>query len=495
MMIKEQKKDILSTLFERTIPLSERYNLGQYFTHEEIVNFIINSIPIRENNKVLDPTCGAGAFLKKILEKGLDSKNIYGSDIDPRALKLCNKNLNEQNTNLILGDFIKENLFQDNFFDVIIGNPPFKNLKSNNKDFPLESKYYREIISGVTNSASLVLSKSYFLLKEGGYMGFVLPKNFIRVDSFRKIRDFILKNMSIILIKDLDHHFKDVRCDQIVLIAQKKKPSLKNKIRIISYKKGASFLSHPEFFLTQEEFFNYSFYPLFYNDKVKSIANKLLSYKTHLSDESSIFRGISLNLIKKYISNTTDKKNLFLLRGNCIKRFGIKYRLSLKKEFLENSFNSTIKRMLQEKIIVQNLISKEGGVFSTMSKNNELTLDTITNIIPNDKKYLLFLTGLLGSKLCNFFMIHVIYLNSNFTMHADKAYLGKLPVVYPDISTKKKIDSIIKELLSEKDKYSQRFKERYNKLNNILYKIYGLKEEEIKIIEDSLKEVMSKKNG
>ncbi len=495
-IIQEQKKDKLSTLFEKEISSEERYNLGQYFTHKEIVNFIVDSIPIKKGYKVLDPTCGAGAFLKKVLDENtINSRDVYGSDIDPRALDLCKKNLDNKSQNILLGDFIKEELFQENFFDLIIGNPPFKNLNSNNKEFSLKNKYYQKIIFGTVNSASLVLAKSYFLLKEGGYLGFVLPKNFIRVDSFRKIRNFILENMSIILIKDLDHYFKDVRCDQIVIVAQKKKPTLKNKIKIISYKKGNSFLNHPEYYLTQQEFLNYSFYPLFYNEEVKIIADKLLSIKRTLTDESIIFRGEALSKFKKYISNEQVRKDLFLLRGNSIQRFGIKHRLFLKKDFSQKLLNGRAEKILQEKIVIQNLTSKEGGIFSTISEENELTLDTVTNIIPNNKENLLYLNGLLGSRLCNFFMTHLIYLNSNFSMHTDKSYIGRLPIIYPDLSTKKEFNLIVKELLSEEDKYSKSFKEKYEKMNGLIYKIYGLKREAFEIIENSLKEVMSKKNG
>ena len=496
LVLKEQKKDVLSTLFEKEIPSEERYNLGQYFTHKEIVKFIINSIPIKKDDKILDPTCGAGAFLKEVLDKNIiNPRNIYGSDIDPRALELCKENLNNKSRNIFLGDFINEKLFQENFFDIIIGNPPFKNLKSDNKDFSLRDKYYQDVVFGTANSASLVLSKSYFLLKEKGYMGFVLPKNFIRVDSFRKTREFILKNMKIILIKDLDHYFKDVRCDQVIIIVQKEKPTQRNKIKIIPYKKGKSFLNHPEYYLNQEEFLDYSFFPLFYNENIKAIANKLFSIKKTLSDESTIFRGESLSLLRRYISDKMLRKDLFLLRGNCIQRFGIKNKIFLKREFSKELLGNRTKKIFQDKIIIQNLASKEGGIFSTLSRSNELTLDTITNIIPHNKDYLLFFNGLLGSRLCNFFMIHLIYLNSNFSIHTDKSYIGKLPVIYPNLSTKKEIDSIVKELILIKDKYSIEFKDKYERLNQIIYKIYKLEKKEIQIIENSLKDVMSKKNG
>jgi len=484
----KKEKDILSTMFEKDISKNDRYKLGQYFTHREIVEYIINSIPLKKGNKVLDPTCGAGAFLKILIDKNIIyPKDIYGSDIDKKALELCNENVKNKSKNLILGDFINKELFKENYFDVIIGNPPFKNINLNNRPF-------KEVYKKATNLASLVLIKSYFLLKENGYMGFVLPKNLIRVESFKKIREFILKNMEIILIKDLDHHFKDVRCDQIVLIAQKKKPLLINEIEIIPYTKKYSFLNQPKYKLTQKEFFEYSFFPLFHNKKIKIIADKLLSIKRTLSDEAEIFRGESLKFLKEYISPIQSNR-ITLLRGNCIKRLGIKYNLFLKKDFSEELLSEKSKKILQDKIIIQNLTSKEGGIFSTISSKDELTMDTITNIIPKKKEYLLFLNGLLGSRLCNFFMIHLIYLNSNFSMHTDKTYIGKLPIIYPNKEINKRIEQIVKLLLSIEDKYSKKFKKEYSNLNELIYNLYNLNEKEIKTIEKSLKGVMSKKNG
>jgi tRNA1(Val) A37 N6-methylase TrmN6 len=483
-------KDDYSTEFEKLISSEERHTKGQYFTHEEIVDFILNNIPLEKEFKVLDPTCGAGAFLCKLDKKKITTENIYGSDIDSRAVLLCKENIGNKG-NLIKGDFIKKELFKENYFDVIIGNPPFQGMSKKKDGFPSENKHFLKINKGVVNSSSLVFIRSYFLLKEKGYIGFVLPKNFVRVDSFKEIRKFILENMQIILIKDLDHHFKDVRCDQIILIAQKKKPDLNENVEIITYKKNHSFLTQESYSIKQSEFAKYPFFPIFYDKDVKSIANKLLLTKTTLSKEADIFRGESIGLFKNNI--TEDNSDKTLLRGNCIERFGIKKRLYFSKDIKIDSLK--IKKMQREKIVIQNISSKEGGIFPFLSKDGELTMDTITNIILKNKTYSKFITCLLGSRLCNFFMIHVIYLNSNFSIHTDKSYIGKLPVIYPSESELKEINIIYKTLSNIKDKYSDEFKEEYKKLNKIIYSIYSLNSKEIEIIEKSLKEVMSKKNG
>lgn len=482
-------KDSYSMQFEKEIPSKERHLKGQYFTHGEIVDFILDNIPVSKTNKFLDPTCGAGAFLGRLNTKGVPINNLYGSDIDPRALELCSKNLGESE-NLVEGDFIKDVLFNDNFFDVIIGNPPFQNLSKKEKKFPEGHKHFVDIGSGIMNSASLVLARSYYLLKEGGYLGLVLPKNLVRVDSFKGIRNFIIDKFQIILIKDLDHHFKDVRCDQIVLIARKIKPNTEEKIKIITYKKGLSFLKQKSYFIYQKELKNYSFFPIFYDEPVKKIADKLLNIKKTLSNESDIFRGESIDFFKKNISEV--QTNRILLRGNCIERFGIKNKLYLKEKGLSSS---KVKKMRNKKIVIQNIASKEGGIFPFVSSHGELTMDTITNIIPKKEEYLKFLTCLLGSKLTNFFMIHVIYLNSNFSMHTDKAYIGKIPIIYPNELALEEINLIYDKLSKIKDKYSYEFKEEYEKLNKIIFSLYKLKVKEINVIKSSLKEVMSKKHG
>jgi len=397
-----KKKDEYSRLFEKTVSVEERSKLGQYFTHKELVELILNKVEINKNSKILDPTCGAGAFLIQALEKSsLD--NIYGIDIDPNALDLCKQNLKANSKNLVHADFIKDNPFNKEFFDVIIGNPPFLNLKSDGSDYDISYPIYKEVTFGVVNSATLVLAKSYDLLKENGYLGFVLPKNFIRVDSFDRIREFILKNTKVIAIIDVDHHFKDVRCDQILFILQKKKlnsEELKqHKVEITPYRKASKLSDNKSYFIPQSDFFNYPFYPLFYSQDVKKVADKLLKIKETLSDYTEIYRGISISSSHHSLSKGEKNGYIKSYRGDSIKRFGLKYFLYLDKSKLNPNEINKLSKILKDKIVIQNLFSKEGGIYLNISKSDEASLDTVTNIIPNKNINFYALMGLIGSKL------------------------------------------------------------------------------------------------
>ena len=225
--VNQLKKDVFSYVYEKTIDVAHRKKMGQFFTHKEIVSFILNSLPIKENSTIFDPTCGAAAFLIGALQEGHPVNLLYGVDIDPLAINLARECISKAGLTLFpqilqtdainslsLDDF--PNIKQKGGFDFIVGNPPFMSCTKFSKE------KYEEFLSGPANSATLVLANSLSLLKEGGYLAFVLPKNVLRVDSFSALRHFISQHTEIVSIYDIDHYFKDVRCDQMILIIRKK---------------------------------------------------------------------------------------------------------------------------------------------------------------------------------------------------------------------------------------------------------------------------------
>ena len=514
------EKDPLSIFFEKYADKNERKRYGQFFTHEKIVNLIFDNIPITKDSKILDPSCGTGAFIIEAIKRTKNANNVYGIDIDQRAINLCHLNVNMRCNNKISnGNFICKNTLKkkdlnafdfDKYFnkiksrggfDIIVGNPPHQNLKKC-IDYDPYDTVYRNVISGITNSSTLMIARSFELLKEEGYMAFVLPKNVLRVDSFDMLRNFLNENTKIISIFDLNHHFKDVRGDQIVIIIQKKKLNQREKegheVNIIPYRSSNLLLNTKfSYKINQKKFSSYSFYPVFYMKEIIPIADKLLSIKKTLFDicKGEIFRGISIGANHESIYKKKKENTEVCFRGDSIKRYGIKYNLYIDFKKIEKTNFSKIERLKREKIIAQNIFSKEGGVFATLDMNKNITLDTVTNIIPQevDNKYIL---ALLNSKISNFFMIFIIYLNSNFTMHTDASYIGKIPVVIPNKNIINNISELVENLLKEKNTYSKDFLTNYDKINQVIYSIYNLNKNEINIIEKSLYGVMSgKSNG
>jgi len=136
-------RDILGKLYEQYIDREERKRLGQFYTPEEVVDYILEAVGYTPDHEIegkllLDPACGSGGFLvravKALVEryrrKGIDpetilhkvQESIYGFDINPFAAHLAEMNLLFQVIDLITeakkrnADFRMEkfNIFQTN---------------------------------------------------------------------------------------------------------------------------------------------------------------------------------------------------------------------------------------------------------------------------------------------------------------------------------------------------------------------------------------------
>jgi len=115
-------RDILGNLYQKYIDKEERKRLGQFYTPDEVVQYILDAVGYTsdadiENKTLLDPACGSGGFLvpaahrliSRLRNKNYDPitilnkvrDNIYGFDINPFAAHLTETNLLFQTVDLI----------------------------------------------------------------------------------------------------------------------------------------------------------------------------------------------------------------------------------------------------------------------------------------------------------------------------------------------------------------------------------------------------------
>lgn len=500
-------KDLFSEVFEKVMTHSERKEFGQFFTHQELVNYIISRIPLSQMSTVIDPACGAGAFLCATAKLYDRSHSLYGVDINKGALDLCQLNLESSDfdgdinllnrnsiNNLSLSDFPE--VASKGGFDCALGNPPFMNLKKG-EDYDASDNLFAQVVNGVANSSTLIIAKTLSLLKEGGWLGFVLPKNILRVNSFSALRDYLARRTEIHEIYDLGHYFKDVRGDQMILILRNRQLSTEQrdehliKVRILS--KGEDFEAPTTYHIAQSQLLRFDHFPIFLNDEILPLAGKMLGADETLAHHSDIFRGLSYGSNHELVSSEKQEGWRRLYRGDSIRSFGIEYDLWLNPEFINSTPASKLSRLSQPKIAVQNICSREGGLRAMSIDRDDLTLDTITNVIPFDRNLLNYMTALLNSRLANFFTIVVLYLHSNFTMHTDKMYIGRIPFVMPTPTQLNEVNSLVQKICKS-DVHSAAYVKIYEKIQELLYTIYEIDEESQEIISNSLREVMSAKS-
>jgi len=508
------KEDTLGLLFEKLIREEERKGLGQFYTPQKVVDYIINSLDIKADSKILDPTCGCGVFLvtaynhlKHINPNAIN--NLYGVDLNTSATKITRINLWLRNgqgknslavleNNIKIGNSIVEDkaidkkafnwrkefsaILDNGGFDFIIGNPPYVTLK-NKTDYDINESFYGQIANGSTNAASLVIVKSYELIKEGGTMAFVLPKTLIRVNSYSKLRHFLLNNSKILQVCDLGTRFKDVRGEQVILFIQ--------KINVASEIENNNVLvkvldNNKQFFVPQKTFQRYNTFLMFEDADYYNLIEKIKGEK--LKAIAKIFRGITISPNSNIITKLKTKTNKPIIKGNDISKFShsTKYFLDVGK--LKGN-SSKLKDFKKNKIILQNIFSSESGIIACLDKKGNLNFDTVTNVVvTNDSLNLDYIYGLLNSKLINFYLQYVIFNKSKLTMHTDKVYLGEVPIKIVNNEAQKTIIDIVKKLNITCSR------ELLKELDAKVYKLYGINKKEQNMIENGLRQLMSEKS-
>lgn len=138
-------EDVIGELFEEIIDPDKRHSLGQYFTNENLVDFILGFVVNAEKAFYADTTCGSGTFLIRIYDrlKHLSRKithnelldKVWGFDIAKFPAELATINLFKQD----VSNF--ENFPRVRRTDI------FKVNKGDSYDFPPPSanKAYKKI--------------------------------------------------------------------------------------------------------------------------------------------------------------------------------------------------------------------------------------------------------------------------------------------------------------------------------------------------------------
>ncbi|MEW6056155.1 MAG: N-6 DNA methylase [Bdellovibrionota bacterium] len=238
--------DLIGQAYEHHIPVEERKRLGQFYTPQFIVEYLVEHINLKADSKILDPSCGSGAFLTHCLKalsplrnnnsSAAVEENLYGIDINPFATQLTTMNLllgtlgakkKPRHLNILAADSLIDkklpdmSLFDGNLaaeaaknireikdfisikYDAVVGNPPYRcfGLRSNKA----LKETYEEYLRGRWQKSAeykisyypLFIERSIELLCEGGILAFILPDSFLIGKYFSNVRKFILENTKV----------------------------------------------------------------------------------------------------------------------------------------------------------------------------------------------------------------------------------------------------------------------------------------------------------
>ena len=239
--LSETDLDSKGRAFETFMGSFFRGNFGQYCTPREIVKFIVDVMPIKNDSKVLDTSCGSGGFLLYALNKVRDQatsyypnyktdtkqyakwfpywhdfaqNNLYGIEISEQISRAAKMNMiihDDGHTNVITSDGLvsDETIFSKTSnkgfkygtFDFIITNPPFGSTIRQSEQAYLKTyqlgkkeedwlavKAQPENTRDGQSTEVLFIEQDYKFLKEGGYLAIVLPDGILTNSSMQYVR-------------------------------------------------------------------------------------------------------------------------------------------------------------------------------------------------------------------------------------------------------------------------------------------------------------------
>ena len=240
-----------------------RGDFGQFFTPDSIVDFIVKSIGINKDWKILDTSCGSGGFLLHALKEVRDEadklyddeigigaswkdywhefaeKHLFGIEINEQISRVAKMNMiihDDGHTNIITNDGLKNNKaieienrnlnFQDGTFDLIMTNPPFgSSVKADEVSYYKEYELFEKNL-GITeikdriidndnknkwrtsqSTEVLFLERCYkYLNEENGYLAIVIPDGILTNSTSQFVRDWLIEHFRILAIVSLPQH-------------------------------------------------------------------------------------------------------------------------------------------------------------------------------------------------------------------------------------------------------------------------------------------------
>ena len=239
--IEEYTKESIDYL--KNTDIKKRKKLGQYFTPKSIRELLLSKLPKKDNADILDPACGSGEFLLSC-KKYFKNPILYGFDIDKKLINIASKLV--KNASIKNFDFLNIDINKKKY-DYIIGNPPYFELKLNEE---INKKYF-DIIKGRVNIFSLFIKTGLDLLKDGGYLAYVVPPSMNNGAYFSKLREYIIKNSSLEYLHIIDGADNFHLANQKVMLIILKKTNSKKSSKYIFKKNGITIFTEDKKFLNK----------------------------------------------------------------------------------------------------------------------------------------------------------------------------------------------------------------------------------------------------
>lgn len=447
---------------------------------------------------------------------------------------------------IVCANSLLEMPFSENSFDVVIGNPPYVRQEAIKEQKEALSKIYK-VANGTADLYVYFYELALNMLKPNGLKGFICSNKFFRAKYGENLREYILQNTTILQIADFNgvKIFENATVDSAVTIFQKQKASQNATFKVVDIDLINSY-DMKQNDLTKTSFSFSNTKELAIKQKIEKIGTPLkewdidfyIGIKTGFNEAFIIDKEKKDELIKQDPKSAEIIKPL--VRGRDIK----KYSFDFDDKWLINSHNNPPVNIKNYPFIKEHLdqyydkLEKRGDkgktpynlrncayldkfdkvkiVYPDIADKLTFTFDSdgyyfnnTVYFIDSDSKYLF---ALLNSKIVNYYYGFISSQLGSKGLRAFTIYLKEIPIPKIDEVAQKPFIKLVDEILEAKQKIKDykplldeaiknnnfdreiALKKELENLENIcstnektidqmVYKLYDLTPEEIKIVE------------
>lgn len=254
------KTDLYQIVFYKFANEFSKADKAQFVTPIPLIDFLVQIVNPRSNEKIIDPTVGIADFLSVSYvnsKSKLSDKNIYGVDNDKQMVALAQLNMllngdgesalvhkpdkgsitwkfAKQGGLIELNPTLNKNGNWDNKtnlkkFDVVLTNPPFgedRKWQPKTQNEILQAEMYElwneARVSDWIDLGAIFLENAYRILDKNGRMGIILSNSLASTDRWKRVREWLLSKMRIVALFDLPSKvFADTGVNTTLIVAYK----------------------------------------------------------------------------------------------------------------------------------------------------------------------------------------------------------------------------------------------------------------------------------
>ena len=288
-----------------------------------------------------------------------------------------------------------------------------------------------------------------------GTLTFIVPHSVSRVDGYKYIRQYINDNAVLWQIVDEYDQFNNVTLEMVTLFCSK-------NIKRLEYIKSLSNRENKIYQLPTNIYDVCGYYPIYYD----KIYEKISQYCTNKINGYRGFSGLKKD----------ESSNILYIGGKNIKEYQID--LGYKENYISEP---NIRKLKSEEIVITQFGASLRG--TTINTNKIIPSDGCVIITHNDSLLPKFVLALINSQTIKYFFDRYIVNNAGLTIHLDGHYLSKIPIPQISQNAQQPFINTVNQILTAKQN-NQPTTALEAQIDNMVYRLYNLSADEIKIIEN-----------